>query len=208
MIEFPSSTAIGRVIPKEEFYKRLTMSNELKTKFVTDVRRITLENSLTKTTLNLEPGKSVTEILVIAINLKKQEFDYRIIESITRQNKHQLVFLLRYEDQGQLSVYYNKLYKTQWEPLDSLYLEARGFTIDEVWIGFLEQIALQGDSFLANESGDIDIRLKRQESIERLEKEITKTEKMARTEKQPKKRFELYLKLQHDIKKLKRGGDA
>ena len=200
MIEFPSSTVIGRLMPKETFYKRLTMSNELKAKFVTDVRRIILENSLTKTTLNLEPGKSVTEILVMAIDLKKQGFDYRIIESIARQNKHQLVFLLRYEDQGQFSVYYNKLYKTEWKQLNDMTLAAKGFTLDDVWYGFLEQVALRDDTIAHRADDDIDAKLQRQDAILRLQKDIEKLEKLARGEKQPKKKFELYQQFQ-DLKK-------
>ena len=200
MISFPSSTSIGRLMPKEIFYKRLTMSNELKAKFVTDVRRITLENSLTKTTLKLEPGKSVTEILVIAIDLKKQEFDYRIIESIARKNKHQLVFILRYEDHGQLSVYYNKLYKTEWKQLNEMTLAAKGFTLDDVWHGFLEQVALQDDTITHRADDDIDAKLQRQDAILRLQKDIEKLEKLARGEKQPKKKFELYQQFQ-DLKK-------
>jgi len=200
MIGFPSGTVIGRIMPKEEFYKRLTMNSELKAKFVTDVRRITLENSLTKTTLNLEPGKSVTEILVIAIDLKKQEFDYRIIESIARQNKHQLVFMLRYEDQGQFSVYYNKLYKTKWKQLNDMTLAAKGFTLDDVWYGFLEQVALRDDTIAHRADDDIDAKLQRQDAILRLQKDIEKLEKLARGEKQPKKKFELYQQFQ-DLKK-------
>ena len=33
MIQFPSATAVGRVMPKEAFYKRLTLSSDLKDGF-------------------------------------------------------------------------------------------------------------------------------------------------------------------------------
>ena len=130
MNQFPTATVVGRVMPKEAFYKRLTLGAELKEKFVTDVKRITLSNSLTAATLNLEPGKEIIEILFLTVDLKKQEFDGRIVENIARQNPHQLVFLLRYEDKAQLAVYYAKLYTTEWKPLDDLTLLAKGFTLD------------------------------------------------------------------------------
>ena len=196
MIHFPSATAVGRVMPKEAFYKHLTLNAELKEKFVTDVKRISLANSLTAATLNLNPGTEISEILVLVIDLKKQEFDSRIIENIARQNKHKLVFLLRYEKSAKLSVYYRKLYSTDWEPIDDLELTATGFTLDDVWNGFLEQIALQKDIVASDNNDDIDERLARQEAIFKLRKEIDKLESLTRREIQPKKKFELYQQLQ------------
>ena len=202
MNQFPTATVVGRVMPKEAFYKRLTLGAELKEKFVTDVKRITLSNSLTAATLNLEPGKEIIEILFLTVDLKKQEFDGRIVENIARQNPHQLVFLLRYEDKAQLAVYYAKLYTTEWKPLDDLTLLAKGFTLDDVWHGFLEQIALRDDITAHRADDNIDAKLQRQDAILRLQKDIEKLEKLVRGERQPKKKFELYQQLQELNKKL------
>ena len=196
MNKFPTATVIGRFMPKEAFYKRLTLSPELKEKFVTNVKRITLANSLTATTLNLEPGKETIEILILTMDLKKQEFDGRIVESIARQNPHQIVFMLRYEDKAQLAVYYAKLYTTEWKPLDELTLMAKGITLDDVWHGFLEQIALRDGVAVHGVDDNIDAKLQRQDSIMRLQKDIEKLENLVRGERQPKKKFELYQQLQ------------
>ena len=202
MNQFPTATVVGRVMPKEAFYKRLTLGAELKEKFVTDVKRITLSNSLTAATLNLEPGKEIIEILFLTVDLKKQEFDGRIVENIARQNPHQLVFLLRYEDKAQLAVYYAKLYTTEWKLLEELTLMAKGFTLDDVWNGFLEQIALRDDIAAHRADDNIDAKLQRQDAILRLQKDIEKLEKLVRGERQPKKKFELYQQLQELNKKL------
>ena len=50
---FPAITAVHRRIPKEAFYKHLTLTKVLKEKFITDVDRIFVENSFTKDNLNL-----------------------------------------------------------------------------------------------------------------------------------------------------------
>ena len=208
MIQFPSATAVGRVLPKEAFYKHLTLNAELKEKFVTDVKRITLANSLTAATLNLKPGTKTSEILILVIDLKKQEFDGRIIENIAHQNKHELVFVLRYEKSAKLAVYYRKLYSTDWEPIDDLNLVAAGFTMDDVWNGFLEQIALKQDIGTSDNNEDIDERLARQDVILKLQKEIDKLESLTRREIQPKKKFELYQDLQekkNDLEECKNG---
>jgi len=202
MNRFPTATVVGRVMPKEAFYKRLTLGAKLKEKFVTDVKRITLSNSLTAATLNLKLGKEISEILILTVDLKKQEFDGRIVENIARQNPHQLVVILRFEDKVQLAIYYAKLYTTKWKLLDELTLMAKGFTLDDVWNSFLEQIALRDDIATHSETDNIDAKLQKQDTILRLQKEIARLEKLTRDEKQPKKKFELYQQLQELNRKL------
>lgn len=142
MIAFPSTAHVGKTMPKDAFYRQLNLSPELKEKFVSDVRRITMEYVLTAESINVDKSDELAEILVLTIQLKKQEFDNRIVETIARQNKHKLVFLLTYEDQQQLALYSSKLYKTSWMPAEEMKLEARGQNIPAIWEGFVEQIAL------------------------------------------------------------------
>ena len=115
MIDFPSNTAIHRKLPKEAFYKHLPLTPTLKSKFVSDVESIFVENSLSAESLNLGVESEVKEILLLRISLKKADFDAKIIETIARQNSHKLIFLLAHEDRRQLAVYSGKLYRTQWE---------------------------------------------------------------------------------------------
>ena len=70
-----------------------------------------------------------------------------------------------------------------------------------VWEGFIEQIALQENVGPVNDSLSIPEKLKKQDTILKLQKEIDKLERLSRNEKQPKKRFELFTQLQ-DLKKL------
>jgi hypothetical protein len=202
MIRFPGGSTVSRILPKEEFYKRLNLSADLKEKFVSDIRRITIENSLTETTLHLKPGAEVAEILVLALDLKKQAVDDRILENIARQNKHKILFWLRFEDQGQLALYLNKLYKTEWQLLEAMLLEMKGFTLDEVWSGYVEQIALAEEPAHLTKEEPIAYRLRRQEDMLKLKKNIEQLEKAARAEKQPKKKFELAMQVQELMKEL------
>ncbi|ABO50763.1 conserved hypothetical protein [Desulforamulus reducens MI-1] len=203
MLSFPSTAAVGRPMPKEAFYKRLTLISEVREKFVSDVKRIVLEYKLAADTLNVDQGGEVAEILVLSLELKKQELDYRIVENIARQNAHKLLFLLKFQDQGQLALYYGKLYKTPWQPLVDLTLSAKGLSITSIWEGFIEQIAFNNvECKMQNAELSIDERLKKQESILKLQKEIDKLERHSRNEKQPKKRFELFTRLQDLKKKL------
>ena len=202
MINYPEATVVHRRLPKEAFFKRLPLTTVLKDKFVSDVDRIYVENSLTKENLNLTADSDVKEILLLSISLKKQEFDGKVVEAIARQNQHQLVFLLIYEEQRQLALYHSKLYRTQWMPEEELQLVANGFSLEEIWNNLIEQIALYEER--ANPSDDLTInqRLALQEKILKLEKQIEKTEAAAWKEQQPKKRFELYTRVQSYKQKL------
>lgn len=180
-----------------------SLSSELKERFISDIKRINIEYKLSPDTLNIEKSGEIPEILVLSIELKKQELDNRIIESIARQNAHKLIFLLKFQEKGQLALYYGKLYKTVWMPLKDLSLEARGLNLKSIWEGFIEQIAFKNEEWrMQNAELSIDERLKRQEHILKLQKEIDKLECLSRSEKQPKKRFKLFTRLQTLKKKL------
>lgn len=207
-IDFPEVTKIHRRMPKEAFYKQLQLTKSLKEKFIQDVDRIFVENSLTMENLHLTQESNVNEILLLSISLKKKEFDGKVVEAIARQNPHHLVFLLIFEDSRQLALYHGKLYRTQWMPEENLNLTANGFSLEEIWNGFIEQIALYEERVEAVDSLTIDQRLQLQEKIVKLEKQIAKTEAAAWKETQPKKRFNLYTRLQkykQELEELKRG---
>lgn len=202
MIDFPKSTAVHRRMPKEAFYKRLPLSTALKEKFISDVDRMYVENSLTKENLNLTADSDIKEILLLSISLKKQEFDAKIIEAIARQNPHKLIFYLSYENSRQLAIYHGKLYRSPWMGEGDVDLKAEGFSLDEIWEHLIERIALYEERASATADLSIDDRLALQEQIVKLEKQIEKSEAAAWKEQQPKKKFELYSRVQIYKQKL------
>ena len=202
MIDFPASTIVRRRLPKEAFYKRLPLTAALKQKFVSDVDRITVENSLTKGNLNLAKDSDINEILLLSIILKKQDFDGKIVEAIARQNPHKLIFMLVYDDERQLAVYHSKLYRTKWMKENNLSLTLAGNTLDEIWDDLVRQIAVSSEAVLKRADQTIGEQLRAQDEIDRLKKLIKKTEAAAWKEQQPKKKFELYTRLQEYKKQL------
>lgn len=196
MINFPSSTRVGRRLPKEAFYKHLSLSAALKAKFVSDVDRITVENSLTKENLNLTKDIDIKEILLLSILLKKKDFDDKILKTIARQNTHKLVFLLEYKGQRQLAVYYSKLYRSEWMLEDKVELTLSGDTLDSIWDDLVQQVAVHSEIVIEKKDQTLDEQLKSQNEIDRINQLIKKTEVAAWKEQQPKKRFELYTRVQ------------
>lgn len=202
MIEFPAATAVHRRLPKEAFYKHLPLTKILKEKFVSDVDRIVVENSFTKENLNLASDAEIKEIILLSISLKNQELDGKVIEAIARQNPHKLVFLLSFENQQQLAVYHNKLYRTLWMDHDEIALKLQGYSLDEIWDSFIEQIALYKERAEQTDDLSIEDRLAIQDQMLKLETQINKTENAMWKEQQPKKKFELHTRLREYQQKL------
>ena len=208
MMDFPRVTVVHRRISKEAFYKNLTLNKSLKEKFVSDVEQINVENSFTKENLNLTVDSDVNEILLMSIMLKRKDFDGKVVEAIARQNPHKLVFLLQFEHLSQLALYHGKLYRTEWIDETETHLLLQGFSLEEIWNSFIEQIALHEEHAENTESLSVNERLGLQDQIMKLEKQIEKTEAAAWKEQQPKKQFDLYTRLQkykQELEDLKHG---
>ncbi|MDD1402369.1 DUF4391 domain-containing protein [Ligilactobacillus salivarius] len=203
MIDLPGSTRVDRRLPKEAFYKHLSISAALKAKFVSDIDRITIKNSLTKENLNLVDDTDIKEILVLSIELKEKDFDKKIVEAIARQNPHKLLFLLRYEDQVQCVIYHSKLYCSKWMSEEELALTLKGNSLNEIWDDLIQQVAIHNENVAKMNQISVNEELKLQDRIEQLIKNIEKTKKAVWKEKQPKKKFKLYQDLQAYSKELK-----
>lgn len=189
---FPKKTEVNKIMPKEAFYKKLTLSNEVKSSFVSDIKKIVWTNKFSKDTLNVEMGKEVSEILVLEIEVKKQDINYKILEAIAKQNSHKILFILKYEDLIQTVVFYKKIYRTSWDICDNIRLEVIGLSLDEVWDNFVEQIVF-GE--VADNNISTEEKIMCYEEQIKIHKEIEKLEKDAWKEKQPKRKFELVEKI-------------
>ena len=202
MIDLPEATRVNRRLPKEAFYKKLALNTAMKDKFISDIERIVVENSLTKENLNFSDDADVKEILLLSLTLKRPEIDNRILEVIARQNPHKLVFLAVYEDRRQLALYSGKLYKTEWMNENELQLSAHGFNLDQIWNNLIEQIALHEERAESVTELSIGERLALQEQIIKLEKKIEKLKADLMKEQQPRKKFDKFTELQKCKKEL------
>ena len=200
MLGLPESTEFNKRIPKSKFYENLKVSPALKRVFVEQIRIIYWRNKLAESTLNIAAGKDVTEIEVIELRLTQDSVDETALRQIDREIPYHILFLLEYDGQYQAWIGYkeasggetafkvSRYYHTDWMPEDELPLSLQGMNLDDVYSNFVRQIA--GDRF--DSEKDLKSSVERDIMREKLEREIAKLEKKAMTEKQPKKRFELY----------------
>ena len=206
MISFPSATLLHQRFSKEAFYNNMQLSSELKASFVTDVDRIYLEYGLSDSVLNLSIASNIEEILFLQFVLRKKEFNQKLVEAIARQNPHKLVFLLCYEDLMRIAIWQNKLYFSDWRPVEAVDLILKGASLDEIWDSFIEQIALTEAQADAASGMSVEERLKILDKKEKLEKQISALQQKLRKEKQFNKQVQLNAELKRLRKELEEIG--
>lgn len=210
MLGLPKSTEFNKRIPKQKFYENLSVTPAMKTAFTEQIKIIYWRNKLAATTLNLAPGKLVTEIEVFEIRLTSPDLDEDILRLIDREIPYHILFLLEYDRKYQAAMGYKeasssgkaafkveRYYRTEWLTEEELSLHLEGLTIDAVYENFIRQIA--GDRLVGNENTTLKESVEQQKQREQIEKQIVALETKMKKEKQLNRKMEL----KAEIKKLR-----
>lgn len=212
MFGLPQSTEFNRRIPKQKFYENLNVSPSLKRIFVEQVKNIYWRNKIATSTTNLSPGSTVTELEVFEIRLNDPNLDDSLLYQIDKEIPYHILFILEYQGRYQAWIGYKeattlpssnsfkvaKYYHTEWLEEDKLSLKLDGLNMDGVYENYVRKIAGDKITFLSDEESLKDSII-REETKNKLLKQIEQLEKKAYTERQPKKKYEMVSK----IRKLK-----
>ena len=210
MLGLPKSTEFNKRIPKQKFYENLSVTSAMKTAFTEQIKSIYWRNKLAATTLNLAPGKLVTEIEVFEIRLTSPDLDEDILRLIDREIPYHILFLLEYDRKYQAAMGYKeasssgkaafkveRYYRTEWLTEEELSLHLEGLTIDAVYENFIRQIA--GGELTGSENTTLKESVEQQKQREQIEKQISALEAKIKKEKQLNRKIEL----KTEIKKLR-----
>lgn len=223
MIEFPSSTLIGKVIPKTAFYKHLEINAKLKSRFVEDIDRIQWLAKLAPSTLNVEDGKTVHEISVFMVSLKTENVPDDVFLAIDKQMPRHMLFILKYDVRYSLLLNYKEWadpekgtfsiiqsFRTGWIDEESVRLTLDGSTMDRVYESFVGQIS----GFGTHKAADIKRIIELQEQLKQKQRTVEALQKKVRAEKQFNRQLQLNAEarvlkaevaaLQDEINKLKK----
>ncbi len=200
MIELPSTTRVGRKMPKERFYEQLKLTGKQRESFVRLVDSITIENSIKPSTMKTADGQDVHEIFLLGIALKEKTLPFVVIETIAKANPHKILFLCSYGDAKAHAVYrQGKVWSTEWLYSDEAKLTLSGDNLDSIWDSLCSQVI-----FGPIDVRDIDDEIKKRQKVKALDEEIAKLERAHGKEHQIGKRNALFEKLQ----KARREKDA
>lgn len=174
-------------IPKSAIYKKYGMDTKAKEKFDADISRIYIVNEVSEHTMNIEKGQEIESFFVVQILLKNKKYDMNNIIKITKLINQNMIFVLAHEEEISLAVYRNKLISTEWKEENKETLKIQGLTLDEIWKNLIIQI---GDIHV-EENNTLDEQIAIDDNKDKIQKKIKLLEKKARSERQPRKKFEM-----------------
>ncbi|MBR1638800.1 MAG: DUF4391 domain-containing protein [Treponema sp.] len=202
MLDFPESTIVTKRIPKQKFYDNISITPAMKRVFTENIQQIIWNNKIAASTLNLAPGKIVTEIEVFKVELNSKDLNQNVLLQIDREIPYHILFILCFENEVQAWIGYKEeaqggnnefkvsaYYHTDWIDEKDFKLEINGLDIDKVYENFIVQIA--GNNLYKEADEDLQDAVERSETIKALEKSLETIEKKARLEVQPRRKFEL-----------------
>lgn len=192
MLGFPKSTECSRQLPKKAIYAKFNMDNAAKEKFDAEISRIVIVNEVTPKTTTLAAGTEIQGFYILQVSLKRKDYDPRVIAQLPKLIDQNMVLLLECSGEGQLAVYHGKLICSPWRPLPDCSLQLNGLDLDAVWESLITQIG--GIQIEGGNTLDEQIKINAQR--EQIAKEIARLEKLARKEVQPRRKYELYNKIE------------
>lgn len=197
MLGLPSTTEVGRRIPKEAFYGRLKVSAALRQSFIDDVERFVIANSIKTSTTGIPDGERVHEVLVVEVALKSRRVPEEVLALVAQTNPHKLLFVCTHGGEACLAVMLKRLVVGSWCSLDCLTLDVNVSDVDAVWDSLASQVAYNdvgGGSETVEERFEADAKLKA------LHEELARIEARGRKERQVARKNALFDK----AKELKR----
>lgn len=187
MLGLPKATEMSKQLPKKAIYAKFQMNTAAKEKIDADISRLTIVGEIAPNKVNIPAGDEVKNFFVLLISLKRKEFDEKTIVTLSKLIPQNILFVLEYGGESKLAIYHTKIMQTDWKLTGEQRIELHGLNLDKVWENMI--VAVGGVEI--EQGNTLDEQIEVNEKRQKLEKEIAKFEKQARTEKQPKKKFEM-----------------
>ena len=187
MLGLPKSTELNKLLPKRAIYAKFQMNSAAKERFDSEISRISIVGELSPSTVGIAAGENIQAIFVMLVILKHKDFQPATKAQISKLIDQNMLLILEFEGQQKLAIYHSKLIQTEWKRSEDCSVSLNGLDLDAVWENFIIQVG--GITF--QQGNTLDQQITADEKNAKLKKEIARLEKMARSEKQPKKKFEL-----------------
>jgi hypothetical protein len=192
----PSTTAVGQRLPKEAFYKNLSLSAAQRREFVDGIESIEVAASVKEATVHVPPARGVDEVMLLAVGLKATLLPALALDAVAAQNPHKLVFACCAQGEGGpvccLAVRrLGALRRGTWLPRESCELALHGADLADIWDALCAQV-LFGDA----DGSTVDGRLRARERAAELTEKLAKLNKRLARETQTVRRNSLFTEKQ------------
>ena len=192
MYGLPHTTEIRKQLPKKAIYAKFELKPAQRDGFDADVSRIDIVAVISPTTVPaFASGENIKEFYVLDVQLKKKDYDEKNIAMLSKLIPQNILFSLQYEDETRLAVYHTKLIKSDWKSTADIEIRLSGLNLDTVWENIIKDIG----EIHVREGKTLTEQILEDERLRVLKRQIEELERKCRTEKQPRRRLELYEKL-------------
>ena len=199
MLGLPHSTEIAKPLPKKAIFAKFQLKPAQRDRFDADISRMTLVNVISQSTVPaLQAGVKVAAIYVVDVALKRRDYDPKNIALLSTLIPQKMLFALHFEGQLQLAIFHSKLLSGGWMAEEETCLALTGTTLDAVWDNWVRAI---GDIHV-EEGNTLTEQIALDDERAKLQRQIEKLEAKARSERQPRKKLELFQQLQELKKNL------
>jgi hypothetical protein len=193
ILNLPSSTFFGKLVPKNAFYKHLEVNARMKQRFVDDVVRINWLYKIAPSTVNVTDGTKVHEIVIFSVELKSKDCPDDVFVFIDQNMPRHVVFILEHEGQYKVLLNYKdwkdaqsgqfkivKTFATEWLSEEQLSITLEGQTMDAIY----EVMAGQISGFGTSKSDDTKLIIELESLITKGKRDIEVLQKKIRSERQ------------------------
>ena len=120
MYGLPQSTITKKQLPKKAIFAKFDLKPSQREGFDEDIARIDIVGVVNQNTVPaVGKGDEIKEFYVLAVQLKRKEYDSKNIAMLTKLIEQNMVFTLHYEEEVQFAIYHTKLITSDWQLLAS-----------------------------------------------------------------------------------------
>lgn len=198
MYGLPQTTEVRKQLPKKAIYARFDLKPSQRESFDADIARIDIVAVVSSSTVPaIADGKDVKEIYVLALQMKRKEYDPKNMALLSKLIPQKMVFVLLFEEQAQFAIFHTKLLTSAWQFLtpNSSFLNLQGLNLDAVW----ENIVTHIGHIDVEEGNTLSEQIATNAQREKILAQIAALERKMAAEKQPRRKRELF----EQIKRLK-----
>ena len=199
MYGLPQRTEINKPLHKTKVFEKFDLTASQRDSFDADISRMFITHVVAESTIpTIKAGKEIADFYVIEVSLKRREYALKNIELLAKFIPRKILFVLHFEEKAQFAIHHTKLICSEWQQRNTLNVPLTGLDLDAVW----ENIVTTIGSITVQEGNTLTEQIVIDDERAKLMKQIELLEKKARTEKQPRKKLELFEKLKELKKKL------
>ena len=184
MYGLPQTTEIRKQLPKKAIYARFDLKPSQRESFDVDIARIDIVSVVSTSTVPaLNVGTDVKEFYLLAVQLKRKEYDNKNIALLTKLIPQRMVFALRFEEQTQFAIYHTKLISSAWQDTEEATLPLSGLNLDTVWeniVTHIGEIEVTEGNTLAEQIKVEDVRTRLKSQIASLTHKLNKEKQFNR----------------------------